>query len=124
VSVVVVLTLVGIQVVQTQHAGPESSRVDGSETGESNIAVSPPLSPTAVEPPSARQSTGGRNTRHVVQPGDTLQLIAMRNHLDPATLISVNELEGPDILQPDNITVELPLFIPRDSALVVATAGH
>ena len=33
VSVVVVLTLVGIHVALPQHAGPESSSVDGSEAG-------------------------------------------------------------------------------------------
>jgi spore germination protein len=73
-----------------------------------------------VEPPSVLQPIGGRNARYTVQSGDSLQLIAMRNHLDPATLLSVNELEDPDVLQPGR-----ELIIPRsDGFLHIVEAGE
>jgi LysM repeat protein len=121
VVVVIALTVVGFQLAQKQRAGPESSGVDGAEVPESSVGPSQAMSrATAVEPPSKAQSAGSRNARYIVQPGDTLQLIAVRNGLDPATLVSVNELEDPDTLQPGR-----ELIIPRsDGVLHIVESGE
>jgi LysM repeat protein len=117
VLVVVVLT-VGFQLAARQRAALESSGmgsggVDASATvgpaplplGEqaresAAPAVSTPGPRVATVEPRRVPSAGGPLTRYTVQPGDSLQMIASRNHLSPATLVSLNELEDPDILQP------------------------
>jgi len=115
---VVVAVVLGFQLGVVQRGG-DSKRVDGSvadsstasqataparvaaDAGQSAAAASQAApQATAVETPGAPPSAGRRITRYVVQPGDSLQMIAVRNHLNPATLVSVNDLEDPDILQP------------------------
>ena len=65
--------------------------------------------PTA--PAAAPAASGAR--RYVVQPGDTVQSIAQRQGLRPATLASVNDLVDPDLLQPGR-----ELLVPAGDGLV------
>jgi LysM repeat protein len=53
----------------------------------------------AVSGPTVVTATIGAR-RYLVQPGDTLQSIAQRQGLHPQTLVSVNDLTDPDLLQP------------------------
>jgi LysM repeat protein len=51
--------------------------------------------------------------RYTVQPGDSLQSIAARNGLRPATLAAVNDVNDPDLLQPGRL-----LLVPASDGLV------
>jgi LysM repeat protein len=129
---IVIAVAVGFQLAAMQRAGAgpaaasgavvdpstasqaESLAQVGAEVQESTSALTPAAPAAAtVETRSAPASAGGRATRYIVQPGDSLQSIAARNHLSPATLVSVNDLEDPDILQPG-----LELIIPSTDGFV------
>jgi LysM repeat protein len=115
-----------------RQAAAESSGVDGARSGAATAArpdatvpaggqarqpaaaVSQPGSRAAgVETQKAASTTAGTMTRYVVQPGDSLQMIASHNHLSPATLASVNDLDDPDVLQPGR-----ELIIPSTDGVV------
>ena len=48
-----------------------------------------------------------------MQSGDTLQSIAARNGLQPATLVAINDVDDPDVLQPGRT-----LVVPASDGLV------
>jgi LysM repeat protein len=61
-----------------------------------------------------------RPSRYVVQPGDSLEAVAARNGLHPATLASVNQLDQPDLLQPGRAL----LVPPTDGIVHVVEPGE
>jgi LysM repeat protein len=89
-------------------AAPSGARAAGG------VATSVPQ-PVATTVPQ----TGGPR-RYVVQPGDSLETIASRAGVSPATLASVNELDDPDLLQPGS-ELEIPT---TDGVLHVVAPGE
>ena len=89
-------------------AAPPGARAAGS------IATNEPQ-PVATAVPQAAAPR-----RYVVQPGDSLETIAARAGLSPATLASVNELDDPDLLQPGH-ELEIPT---TDGVLHVVAPGE
>jgi LysM repeat protein len=60
----------------------------------------PAARPTEASLAAAAETADRGAARYVVQAGDSLDSIAERNGLRPATLASINELEDPELLQP------------------------
>jgi LysM repeat protein len=80
-------------------AAPTSAPLVSSQAPP--VAVVPVPEPT-VTPPVARADN------YVVQSGDSLQSIAARYDLRPATLASINQLDQPELLQPGRSLVVPP----------------
>ncbi len=99
------------------------ARVD-AHASDSDIPTAPAIDSSHVAPvatafPPAATSVS-RPARYVVQPGDSLQSIAARAGLRPATLASVNQLDEPDLLQPGSSLV-IP---PTDGVIHVVEPGE
>jgi LasA protease len=72
------------------------------------LALSPaPAQPLSIPTPNATVQTGSNQTEHAVQPGDTLSLIAARYGVDLGSLLALNALPNPDVLQVGQI-IQLP----------------
>jgi LysM repeat protein len=69
--------------------------------------------PVEASAGEAATSPGPRPFRYTVQSGDSLQSIAARNGLRPATLAAVNDVNDPDLLQPGRT-----LLVPASDGLV------
>jgi LysM repeat protein len=91
--------------VGTVAAPPGVRAADGS-------ATSAPQPAATTVPPFPR--------RYVVQSGDSLETIAARAGLSPATLASVNQLDDPDLLQPGH-ELEIPT---TDGVLHIVAPGE
>ncbi len=74
----------------------------GSVIGHLALSACVPVTPSApiADTPSPTTTTTPILYFYEVQPGDTLWLIARRFNMDMETLIQVNELKNPDLLQP------------------------
>lgn len=86
---------------------PTAENVTTANVGEATAGT--PVSNTTAGTPVANT----RPHRYVVQPGDSLESIAERNGVRPATLASVNGLNEPDLLQPGR-----ELVVPARDGLV------
>jgi LysM repeat protein len=126
-GVALVVALVGLG----SRLALTSGSVDSSSASDMTIAQAVTASPpeAAVDdavpsnPPAALADTvpgaSTRPRRYVVQPGDSVQAIAIQNGLRPATLESVNDLDPADQLLPGR-----ELVIPdRDGLVHVVEAG-
>jgi LysM repeat protein len=72
-------------------------------SGPSGKPVAPPAAPAASPARAAPSSRGGRPTpsgQYVVQPGDTLDAIAIGNGIDPDTLAQWNNISDPSLISP------------------------
>ncbi len=74
----------------------------GGLIGQLALSACVPVTPTAPAVDALALTSVATPTPffYEVQPGDTLWLIARRFNMDMETLIQVNELENPDLLQP------------------------
>jgi cortical fragment-lytic enzyme len=74
-------------------------------------SANPRQAPASTSAPAPVTPASGQGTarpfRYTVQQGDSLQSIAARNGLQPATLAAVNDIDNPDLLQPGS-TLEVP----------------
>ncbi|MDW8098572.1 MAG: LysM domain-containing protein [Anaerolineae bacterium] len=70
--------------------------------GQWALTACVPVTPAvpSVDTPASTAATPPTPFFYEVQPGDTLWLIARRFNMDMETLIQVNELKNPDLLQP------------------------
>jgi LysM repeat protein len=75
---------------------------------------------TGAQPAATAAVALGGPRRYVVQPGDSLESIAVRSGLSPTTLASVNQLDDPDLLQPGN-QLEIPT---TDGVLHIVEPGE
>jgi LysM repeat protein len=117
---VLVVAVVGLGSRLALTSGPVDQSAAADMTAVQAVTASPPDS--AVEnalstPPAAISeivpAASGRPRRYVVQPGDSVQAIAARNGLRPATVASVNNLDRADLLQPGR-----ELVIPDGDGLI------
>jgi LysM repeat protein len=92
--------------------------VVGTSVAASSVRT--PGSVTSAAQPAATAVASVKPRRYVVQPGDTLETIAARTGLSPATLASVNQLDDPDLLQPGH-ELEIPS---TDGVLHVVAPGE
>src|SRR5438477_1162061 len=102
--VVVVAAALGLQLASSSIAGNKPATAYAPDLQPLATAAPEPNAQSvslASAPPGLAANTEVDNRRrYVVQPGDSLESIAARNGLRPDTLVSVNELENPDLLQP------------------------
>lgn len=70
-----------------------------TSTGESAPSGSTPTIPTPIAPTLAPGPSAEAASVYVVQPGDTLTSIALAHHTDVETLLSLNALTNPDVLE-------------------------
>jgi LysM repeat protein len=103
----VVLLVAGVVVafrVEGTSGTGDAPPVQDSSSAEALTATVPQPTATITRKilpvATAQQSSAGRPRQYVVQPGDSVESIATRSGLRPATIASVNELEDPDVLQP------------------------
>jgi LysM repeat protein len=89
-------------------------------TSAAAASVRTPGSVTSAAQPAATAVAASRPRRYVVQPGDSLESIAARSGLSPATLASVNQLDDPDLLQPGH-ELEIPT---TDGVLHIVAPGE
>jgi LysM repeat protein len=122
-SLVVVAVAVGAlyRVVGTSGAGGvPAPRAQAVETASAAAAVRTAAGPAGAPRPAATAAPSARPRRYVVQPGDSLETIAARAGLSPATLASVNQLDDPDLLQPGH-ELEIPS---TDGVLHIVAPGE
>jgi LysM repeat protein len=86
------------------------------------VAAPAPVSTvaSASQPAATAVVARGGVRRYTVQPGDSLETIAARSGLSPATLASVNQLDDPDLLQPGH-ELEIPS---TDGVLHIVAPGE
>jgi LysM repeat protein len=122
-SLVVVVALIGglLRIVGSTGVGgvpaPRPAAVGTAPAASSARAAS---NVSNVVQPAATAVPQGTPRRYVVQPGDSLETIAARAGLSPATLASVNQLDDPDLLQPGS-ELEIPT---TDGVLHVVAPGE
>src|SRR5215510_13758625 len=74
------------------------SEVDARGVPEQAAARPTTIVTATLGPSSDSAAKPSRAVRYTVQSGDTLQSIAARNGLQPATLVAINDVEDPDVL--------------------------
>jgi len=89
------------------------SEVDARGPPENAPAGPTPTAIATLATSSGEATKPSRAVRYTVQSGDTLQSIAARNGLQPATLIAINDVDDPDVLQPGRT-----LVVPASDGLV------
>ncbi|MBV9329148.1 MAG: LysM peptidoglycan-binding domain-containing protein [Chloroflexi bacterium] len=123
-SLVLVVAVVGIlfRIVGTSGVGgvpaPRPAAVGTSAAAAG--AVRSQANATSAARPAATTAPQAARRRYVVQAGDSLESIAARAGLSPATLASVNELDDPDLLQPGS-ELEIPS---TDGVLHIVAPGE
>jgi LysM repeat protein len=117
-ALVLVLAVALVRTMLLSHSGPSV----GAAAGVSELDVPATPAPVSIVrsqvTPVAAAVTPEitalpRPIRYVVQPGDSLQSVAARNGLRPATLASLNQLDQPDLLQPGS-----SLLVPATDGVV------
>jgi LysM repeat protein len=125
---VLVVAVVGLGSRLALTSGPVDQSAAADMTAVQAVTASPTEaaveSPAPSNPPAAKAeivpAASSRPRHYVVQPGDSVQAIAARNGLRPATLASVNNLDHADLLQPGR-----ELVIPDGDGLIhVVESGH
>jgi LysM repeat protein len=109
-SLVLVVAVVGVlfRVVGSSGVGGvPAARPATLSTAPAAAGVRASSGATSVAAAAATPAPQARPRRYVVQPGDSLETIAARAGLSPATLASVNQLDDPDLLQPGS-ELEIP----------------
>jgi LysM repeat protein len=122
-SLVVVVVAVGalFRVVGSSSVGGvPAPRPAAVGTAAAATSARTPGSLTTAAQPAATAAAVSSPRRYVVQPGDSLETIAARSGLSPATLASVNQLDDPDLLQPGS-QLEIPS---TDGVLHIVAPGE
>jgi LysM repeat protein len=123
-SLVVVVALVGVlfRIVGSSGVGgvpaPRPAAVETAPAASGARTASGATSVARAAATAVPQVATPR--RYVVQPGDSLETIAARAGLSPATLASVNQLDDPDLLQPGS-ELEIPS---SDGVLHIVAPGE
>jgi len=120
-GIVLVVAVVGLGSRLVLTGGPVDQSAATDTTAVQAVTASPPeaavesAAPSNPPAPIAEivPTTSSRPRRYVIKPGDSVQSIAARNGLRPATLASVNNLDQAHLLQPGR-----ELVIPDGDGLI------